>query len=122
MDVQCQSGTSDCGIAFATSLCLGLDPVHITYTQGDLRNHLITCLTSRVISDFLQTKRKRYSVRKRSVVKYGVYCICRQLESGQMLQCCTCFEWFHDECVTVPEEVWKDKKIKWICNKCSEEN
>ena len=69
MDVQCQSGTSDCGlfsIAFATSLCLGLDPVHITYTQGDIRNH-------RVISDFPQTKRKRYSVHKGSIVKYSVY-------------------------------------------------
>ena len=77
MDVQCQSGASACGlfsIAFATSLCLGLDPVHITYTQGDIKNHLIIFKqVARVISDFPQTKRKRYSIHKGSIVKYSVY-------------------------------------------------
>ena len=122
MDVQSQRGASDCGLfsrAFATSICFGFDPVHIQYTQADLRNHLIRCLANGAMSTFPHTQRKRYSVRKISVVKYGLYCTCRQPESGQMVQCNVCHEWYHDECVTIPNKVWMDKKLKWICKQCT---
>ena len=37
--VQWQSGGSDCGlfaVAFATSLCNGIDPVTVTFTQSEI--------------------------------------------------------------------------------------
>ena len=42
--VQCQHGSSDCGlfaIAFATSLVKGENPVSVQYTQHSMRQHFL---------------------------------------------------------------------------------
>ena len=60
--VQSQRGSSDCGLfslAFATSLCLGQNPVQTNYIQHTLRSHLLDCFTQRVISAFPRTTRKK---------------------------------------------------------------
>ena len=122
MDVQSQRGGSDCGlfsIAFATSLCFGSDPVHVNYLQGGLRSHLLSCLSKVAFSDFPHTQKRRYSVRKRSVQKFDVYCVCRQPECGQMIRCDMCYEWYHKECVPVPRAYWRNKKLKWSCKQCN---
>ena len=57
--VQSQRGSSDCGLfalAFATSLCLGLQT---NYIQHTLRSHLLDCFTQRLISAFSRTTRKK---------------------------------------------------------------
>ena len=66
MNMQQQKGSTDCGlfaIATATSLCFGDDPTMILYTQDDLRQHLLDCLTAEDISPFpheaTQLKRRR---------------------------------------------------------------
>ena len=44
MNVQHQIGALDCGLfalAFATSLCLAIDPTSVVYNQSHMRNHLI---------------------------------------------------------------------------------
>ena len=44
VDMQCQEGTSDCGvfaIAVITFLLVGEDPSMVTYKQERLREHLI---------------------------------------------------------------------------------
>ena len=55
VDMQCQEGTSDCGvfaIAVITSLLFGEDPSMVTYKQEKLREHLIECLTVGKLSLF----------------------------------------------------------------------
>ena len=55
VDMQCQEGTSDCGvfaIAVITSLLFGEDPSMVTYKQEKLREHLTECLTVGKLSLF----------------------------------------------------------------------
>ena len=33
-----------------------------------------------------------------------VYCMCRKPESGYMLQCELCHEWYHAACLHIPKE------------------
>ena len=51
-------------------------------------------------------------------VKYKVYCLCRQPESGKMIQCDVCGELFNSECVFVPKAIWKRGNGLWQCHKC----
>ena len=47
--VQHQIGRSDCGvfaIAFASSLCMGIDPHTLKYEQTQMRPHLLRCIES----------------------------------------------------------------------------
>ena len=49
--VQRQVGASDSGLfslAFATDLCHGLDPVHLKYDQGAMRQHYVDCLENKM--------------------------------------------------------------------------
>ena len=55
VDMQCQEGTSDCGvfaIAVITSLLFGEDSNMVTYKQEKLREHLTECLTVGKLSLF----------------------------------------------------------------------
>jgi len=55
VDMQCQEGTSDCGlfaIAVITSLLFGEDPSNVVYKQNNLRGHLIECFTAGKLSLF----------------------------------------------------------------------
>ena len=44
-----QYGSADCGlfaIAFATAIALGISPEYIHFQQGEMRQHLLTCLSN----------------------------------------------------------------------------
>ena len=118
--VQIQTGGSDCGLftlAFATSLCAGENPAEVHYIQHSLRDHLLSCLQSRVMTNF-PTRNRRRRARIRGKESYEVYCICKLPECGQMICCNSCMEWFHDDCVKVPKATWK-KDSHWFCQSCS---
>ena len=62
MDVQQQQGGADCGlfaIANATSICFGLDPVHVTYQQCNMRDHLLKCIEANQLTPFPQEEKRR---------------------------------------------------------------
>lgn len=62
INVQTQIGGSDCGLfslAFATSLCAGVNPAEENYVQSKFRSHLFKCLESRKITPFPTKKIKR---------------------------------------------------------------
>ena len=45
--MQEQRGSSDCGLfalAFITSVCCGVDPASQTYSQKEMRKHLLACI------------------------------------------------------------------------------
>ena len=119
--VQTQHGSSDCGlfaIAFATSLCAGNKPEETTDIQHLLRGHLFDCLSTKVISLFPTTSRKKKSSALRAQTKFEIYCLCRLPADGQMIQCESCGEWFHDHCVAVPQSVWNCPQSQWYCSLC----
>ena len=64
MSVKQQRGGNDCGvfvIAFATSLVLGQCPTLWSYTQKNMRRHLLDCLESKEIALFpSRTVNKKY--------------------------------------------------------------
>ena len=120
--VQMQHGTSDCGVfavAFATALCSGKDPSGINFIQHQLRIHLKDCLQQRIITDFPQTLRKRARAKTERSELFNIYCLCRQPEQGGMIQCNSCYEWFHDICIKTDSCVWKNKDTVWFCHNCS---
>ncbi|XP_062501518.1 uncharacterized protein LOC134178647 [Corticium candelabrum] len=104
--VQQQKGPSDCGlfaVALAFDIAAGVDPQNINYIQAEMREHLLSCLCKGNITPFPRYFGKTASVRKckPSVVRFRVYCICRQTEcfGQQMVQCDNCQEWYHFKCV-----------------------
>ena len=120
VSVQKQHGDSDCGvfaIAFATSLCTGHNPAERTYMQDRLRPHLCQCLEERVFTEFPYEARKIEQLRNSVVIP--VYSECRQPERENMVQCDQCQEWFHDDCVTVPNVIGKGDNVSWLCKACS---
>ena len=61
-DVQRQSGASDCGLfalAFATSVCYGDYPAASSYTQSEMREHLLSCIKKGQIVRFPQRTKRR---------------------------------------------------------------
>ncbi len=52
-----------------------------------------------------------------------VYCLCRKPESGYMLQCEVCNEWYHAHCLHIPKsKLCQDtdisKDMRFICGAC----
>ena len=120
--VQSQCGSSDCGLfalAFATSLCGGENPIQTNYIQHLLLSHLLDCFTQGVISAFPRSVRMKKLAPPRGQETLQLFCQCRLPEQGEMIQCDRCLEWFHSQCVMVPECIWKSADAKWCCNSCS---
>ena len=56
---------------------------------------------------------KRKPGKSRGQVLFNVYCKCRQIENGEMIQSNNCGEWYHESCV----DVSSDQKVEtiWMC-------
>ena len=120
-DVQWQSGPNDCGLfslAFATSICFGVDPTTIAFEQRLLRSHLFDCIQSGKLSMFPErTNTRRPKPFKKEHI--SIYCVCRLIDDGtQMIECFSCLEWFHQSCVRVPEQFLLNKELEWKCLNC----
>ena len=81
IDVQHQSGGSDCGlfaIAFAMALCSGKDPHLLTFDQSKMRAHFIKCIEMQDNNNFPPYERPRRLGRRRcmSMKEVRVYCTC----------------------------------------------
>lgn len=117
-DVQWQSGGSDCGLfalAFATSLCLGIDPVSVTFVQSEMRPHLLFCIEKQVMSMFpYKHRNSNLKTTSNRTELLPVYCTCRLPDDGsKMVECCSCLEWYHVDCVPRFNE-----DAQWFCIKC----
>lgn len=129
VDVQRQSGTSDCGlfsIAFATSLSFGKQPPEsISYNQPLMRQHMIKCFEAGRIEEFPIARARRIKASKvTNIQPIKVYCICRMPEMSEipMLECSKCQEWYHATiCIEVPKEAWKHQ-MAWLCAHCQPVN
>ena len=83
VEVQRQIGNADCGlffIAFAFSLCCGLDPHNIHFNQSSMRAHFDLCVDNEKIDTFPTSSHWRRQITKnriKSVKLMHVFCSCR---------------------------------------------
>ena len=124
VEVQRQTGYADCGIfaiAFAYTLCSGLDPHTIHYNQALMRPHFELCIDNEKFAMFLtsgQTTRKRLKF----VKIVDIFCTCRMpwdkddVVRGPMVQCCKCKEWYRENCCNINMNTYITKE--YICDKC----
>ena len=124
MDVQKQSGSSDCGlfaIAYATAIVLGYSPGAFLFDQDKMRAHLYNCFENREMALFPIKRRRRMGSKIKRSRDIQVFCLCRMPElpeSNNWIECCACKEWYHsDTCVKVNPEHLKAHTL-WYCPKC----
>ena len=116
--VQQQDGGVDCGlfaIAFATELAYGNDPVRVSYVQSAMRDHLLLCLEQGKMELF-PCSRKPATTCIRKIVSFALYCVCKLPETGDMVCCDQCNDWYHYHCVGIKEE--GDLPEQWFCKLC----
>ena len=121
INTQMQYGSVDCGlfaIAFATAIALGISPEYIHFQQGEMRQHLLTCLSNGKLTTFPFDKNRRAKKRIKVTQIIKLFCKCRLPELGEMIQCTQCNEWYHlDMCVTV-KKVYLQPGVQWLCHDC----
>ena len=124
IDVQMQSGQSDCGIfaiAFATALVYGHHPGRHAFQQSAMRMHLLKCIENGKLTMFPVKKTRRIADKVKKIETVPVYCTCRmpQVPGQNWIQCSACKEWFHmGVCVEVDKLFVKQTKLKWYCSLC----
>ena len=97
VDVQRQSGVSDCGlfaIANATAFCGGLDPHLQNFEQSKMREHLKKCILRNRLECFPESRRRKLGQHRFVATKpVDVFCKCRLTwkrvhnQLGDLIQC-----------------------------------
>ena len=127
MNVQLQQSSDSCGlfaVAMAFDLCDGKDPCYTSYKESLMRGHLAKCFQENQVTRF-PCHRERRSFQRKIVHEKEVlvYCTCRYADSisqfGDMAQCESCSEWYHEICDKIPRRVLKENDEHYICQKCS---
>ena len=124
INVPLQSGSSDCGlyaIANATALVMGQNPASYQYDQKQMRSHLFQCLENQNITLFpvMRARRNKGNVIKAAQV-VPVYCSCRMPETGEMIVCTKCNEWYHMQCCkNIPSSAVLSATCPWFCCDCN---
>ena len=118
-----QVGGADCGlfaISMAYDLCCDTDPFTQEVVQDKMRKHLLDCFEREEMSSFPKVARKELNSRQRVIksVSFGIYCICRGPDVKPMASCDVCLEWFHPNCVSIPNDVFEYEDTPWICPNC----
>ena len=127
MNVTRQAGSGDCGLlalAYATSVCLGQDPVNLVYDQENLRKHFLKCVNDDKITAFPiccnRTVRKPVAF----TATERLYCVCRQIyvRGQHMIQCQSCHNWYHAACLSLSDSAFADaaEKTQYICQRCND--
>jgi PHD-finger/Ulp1 protease family, C-terminal catalytic domain len=125
MNVAKQRNAKDCGlyaIAFAKQLLGGNDPSPSIYKQDAMRQHLLDCLHNKDMSAFpISTF---HTFRKAVYAEHTeeLYCFCKGVSDGAMIQCDKCDVWFHVACLKLPPalvEIYeKMKSLQFTCDVC----
>ncbi|KAL5516139.1 hypothetical protein EMCRGX_G001410 [Ephydatia muelleri] len=122
INVDKQNNANDCGLyalAFCAALCSGDNPQHITFSNTDMRKHVLHCLMQNEMEPFNGKMLKRKKMVKETQL-LEIICTCRSIEDGNMVECDVCKEWFHQGCITVPENVWNTPSTPWMCDSCKD--
>ena len=99
MNVSRQTNAHDCGvyaIAYATELAYGADPITCNWDVMHMREHLLQCLDSGLLTRFprLPSQRRiRLGTRVRKSFTFQLYCTIND-ESKSMIECVSCHKWY----------------------------
>ena len=125
VDVHLQDGSNDCGIfsiAYAVTICYGMQPGRYVFEQTVMRDHLLSCLQLQQFTPFPVRSERRFSMKVRKTEDVSVFCNCRMPDISfqpDMICCTKCDTWFHaGVCIpSVPRSAW-DKNTPWYCPNC----
>ena len=94
-------------------------PESLSYSVGEMRRHFAGCLEDKLIRHF-QAKMRNLRKATKRVEVMNVFCTCRipEEDGERMISCDSCKQWFHEKCITVPEEAWTDDSYIWYCIEC----
>lgn len=124
INVQLQEGSDDCGlfaIAMAYDICREVDPFTRTYTQEEMRSHLLSCFDKQSLQMFPSRNRILFDdIRIVKKVVVELHCLCRQPDIGDMACCDSCDNWYHKGCVPIPDDVFEDEDdlVEFLCCQC----
>ena len=121
MDVQPQTGGSDCGIyclSYCVSLACKTDPCLYVYRQNEMRKHLISCLENGILTEFPVLRKRRLTSSTRTEVKLFICPVCLKPDDGKVMVFCEqCEEWFHqDKCISPNDKI--KEEADWFCERC----
>ena len=123
MDVAWQANGSDCGvlsIAYVFDLCCGRNPCSVVYDPAKIREHLAVCLKECCVRQFPVLCNRDYALLGISVKSVELHCSCRMPEfDGDCMASCDSYSTrYHKHCMDIPEEVFDDESIQWLCKNC----
>ena len=121
INVAAQSGSTECGlyaIAIMTALAHGQDPALFILDQNSLRTHMGECFEAGYIQLFPVIKKRRIKERVKKEKILPIYCNCRLPEDDDMVQCDTCKEWYHFNCIGLSADDVSEG-TNWDCQKCT---
>jgi hypothetical protein len=125
MNVAKQRNVKDCGlyaIAFAEQLLSGNDPSPSVFKQDAMRQHLLDCLLKKNLSAFPISNFRTFRKSVEAEFTEELYCYCKGISEGVMIQCDRCDVWFHAACLKLPQplvEVYQTKKsLQFKCDIC----
>ncbi len=87
-----------------------------------MRKHFISCLNNERMEQFPSKVTKALPLVKKFKIK--LFCTCKMPEVGSqenMAYCPSCHQWFHKTCEQIPDKIFKDKKEKFTCSKCTQQ-
>ena len=88
--------------------------MRLEYNQNSLRGHLLQFVKSQTAC-----KKRQAKPRDQHTALLPLYCVCRQIEDGKMIECEISGERFHDTCVSLPDYIWSDCEKSWQCPQCA---
>ena len=125
VDVGKQRNGSDCGVlalAMAFDLCAGHDPSGVIFDHKKIRQHLKNSLESCSMSRFPITSTRRAVRRRTKMTTVPIHCTCRMPHDDDpdtpWAECTSCHSWYHKNCVDVPEIIFQNASINWMCPSC----
>ena len=124
--VECQ-----CANAFATSLCMGVDPHMLRYVQTQMRAQLLRGLGSGCLSYFYipgktHRRRREYFLH---TVEVPIFCVCQlpcnkndraYIVCGLLVQYLLSKEWCHQMCCNIGDVVLGNPREKYLCKTCND--
>ena len=88
--------------------------------SGMMRNHLVQCFSKGKLEQFPSEIVCALPVVNN--LKLRLYCKCKMPElpnQEDMAYCPVCHNWYHKGCEDISDTVFKDKRLKFVCSKCT---
>ena len=113
-------------VAFLLDALDGNNDIRQNYNAEEMRFHLPTCFKNEVFSPFPRST-ERSKVCAPTILFFDIYCICRrpffeyEVEEDPkmfMANCSKCNEWYHCKSVTIPENIFENSRLHWVCAYC----